>query len=146
MIENLYHDEAKSLLKECHRILGSGGIVRIMIHDLKKEALNYISGNNLSDSKDQKTEADEFLTTLGIRREFPKGSIFYKIYTLFNDYHTYKWLYDSKSLIFLLKEAGFKEVEENPVLQSRIEDIKAVEVNIHSRVSCVEGVKLNRLN
>lgn len=142
LIENLYLDEAKSLLKECYRLLKPGGIIRIMIHDLRKEALNYISGNNLKDSKNQKTEADEFLTTLGIRREFPKGSIFYKIYTLFYDYHTYKWLYDSESLIFHFKEAGFEEVEEKPVLQSKIEDIKAVEVSIHSRVSCIEGIKL----
>ena len=146
VLENLYLDEAKSLLKECHRILRPGGVLRIMVHDLRKAALNYISGNNLKDSKDQKTKADEFLTTLSIRHEFPKGSIFYKIYTLFNDYHTYKWLYDSESLIFHFKEAGFEKVEQKPVLQSKIEDIKAVEVNIHSRVSCVEGVKLNKLN
>ena len=44
MLEHLYYDEAKKFLKECFRILKDGGIMRISVPDLEKNAKKYVRG------------------------------------------------------------------------------------------------------
>jgi predicted SAM-dependent methyltransferase len=145
LLEHIYLTEAKSLLKECFRVLKSQGVLRMVVPDLKAIINEYITGVEsikLPLMDDIKTRADILNRKLYYRYPFPtKGSIFYKIYTALTDFHLHKWSYDADSLIYW---AGFQNVKEMGPFESRIEGIEEVESLdriINGMGICIEGIK-----
>ncbi len=144
-LEHLYHTEAISLLRECWRVLIPGGIVRLVVPDLEHIILGYTQGKMLSTQE----EAAELANTVNRRllmhlESPPTANPFLLVYRTLYDLHSHKWMYDAASLIYLMQQSGFIDVEQREYLDSRITDIKDLEQS--SRVLdgagvCVEGIK-----
>lgn len=136
LLEHLYLEEAKKLLRECYRVLGQGGVLRMMVPDLGEIVLEYT--NNSTKEKGM-LRADVLVQNLHFSDPNPpSGGFIYKLYSHYKDFHTHKWMYDEESLINYFNEAGFKDVKRMSVRESAIEDIKTIEIRDGL---CVEGIK-----
>ena len=146
LLEHLYLTEAKNLLKECFRVLAHNGVLRMVVPDLQSIILDYLREKTRNDSVENEKflAADRLNSRLLLRPpKPPTGSIFYKIYKTINDY-SHKWMYDSASLLWYFKQAGFVEVKEMKFHQSRIKGIKKIEKAgrmVNGAGICIEGVK-----
>ncbi len=142
LLEHLYLTQAKALLRECHRILVKGGVIRMVVPDLKSMVTDYLS-DAISTSSEPK--ADTLNKKLFLRTEAPPGgNAFYKFYSLIKDFHSHKWMYDGESLRYRFKEAGFLDVKEHPFHESLIKDIDVIEKAervLDQAGICVEGIK-----
>jgi len=134
LLEHVYLEEAKKLLGECFRVLKPGGVLRIMVPDLRGIVSQYNLRQPTNESKaDRMIKSLDFCDTVP-----PSGNIFYRLYSYLKDLHAHRWMYDSDSLIFYLRGAGFNDVMEMPLHSSKIQNIEEVELN---EGLCVEGVK-----
>ena len=142
LLEHLYLTEARSLLRECHRILVKGGVIRMVVPDLESIVEEYLSNGIPSFSEPR---ADVLNKKLFLRAESPPaGNIIYKLYSSLKDFHSHKWMYDEESLIYHFKEAGFLEVRKSNFQDSLIEDIEVIEKAervLNEAGICVEGIK-----
>ena len=150
LLEHLYLEEAKRLLKECLRVLRPGGVLRMVVPDLRAIVLEYMGEKPSGDPSDGMgaiNRADRLNRKLGLwGSQPPSGNIFYRIYTALKGFHSHKWMYDDASLITYFEQAGFMDVEEMQLHRSRIRGIEKLEQA--KRVSngagiCIEGVKPN---
>lgn len=146
LLEHLYLNEAANLLQECRRVLRPGGILRMVVPDLRAMIDEYLGQGSLDGGEGVKglAPADLLNKRFLLRKENPPaGSLIYKIYSILTDFHSHKWMYDAESLIRHVQQAGFSEVSAMPVHISRIEDITKVE--LLERVEngagiCIEGI------
>lgn len=137
------------MLAESFRVLAPGGILRIVVPDLRAIAEEYL-GNNGSEGRGSGPEfprpADKMNQRLLMRWPLPASSsnVLYRIYNSWQDFHSHKWMYDADSLMALFRETGFVQVEQKDCHVSQIPGIG--EVEDPSRILdgagvCVEGVK-----
>ncbi|HKW61455.1 MAG TPA: methyltransferase domain-containing protein [Candidatus Acidoferrum sp.] len=148
LLEHLYLEDGQNLMTECFRVLQPGGVLRVVVPDLRAIVDEYL-GNGTSTSKatDSKSlrPAELFNQRLLMRWPTPASSnLLYRIYTAWQDFHSHKWMYDEDSLGTLFVRTGFVEVEPRDCFQSRISDIDKVEDPSRIRNGegvCVEGVK-----
>ena len=148
VLEHLYLEDAQKLLSECRRVLRPGGVVRIVVPDLRSMANVYLNNNkeahNLG-SGGKELSADKLNGSLSFRSPAPPtGSFLYQIYSLWKDFHHHKWMYDSESLTHYVEAAGFTDVSPKQYLQSAISGIAEVEEAdriLDGAGVCVEGTK-----
>lgn len=148
LLEHLYLEDGRSLMTECFRVLQHGGVLRVVVPDLRAIVDEYL-GNGTSKSKamDGKSlrPAELFNQRLLMRWPTPASSnLLYRIYNAWQDFHSHKWMYDEDSLVTLFIRTGFAEVERRDCFESRISDIHQVEDPSRIRNGegvCVEGVK-----
>jgi predicted SAM-dependent methyltransferase len=135
VLEHLYFVEAEALLRECRRVLCPGGVLRLVVPDLRAAVEEYMSGG----------DGDLLNERLGLRdRRPPSGNPAYRVYSALKDFHSHKWMYDEKSISSRLEATGFEDVRALGYLESRIEGIEAVELRhrvIDEHGICIEGVK-----
>lgn len=117
-LEHLYPNEAFNLLREMHRIISKGGVVRISLPDLGKEIERYNENNYPSDQA--KTRGERF------------NSVF-------------RWghraVYDAEFLSYLLELVGFVNVQEREFCEGVNEEL-CIELEERKRASFyVEGIK-----
>ena len=104
MLEHLSKIKAAEFIKECFRVLKKDGILRIVVPDLKKNINQYLV--------DQ--DADQFLKNSMILSP-PLLTLKDKLFILFFGYRHHQYMYDSKSIIKLISNVGFREVcEQTP--------------------------------
>ncbi len=131
VLEHLYREEGQRLIAESFRVLAPGGILRIVVPDLRAIVEEYLGSGPL---KNPRTES-----------ETPASShLLYRIYDAWQDFHSHKWMYDADSLISLFKRTGFEQVERRECHNSRIAGIQQVEDPsrlLKGAGVCVEGVK-----
>lgn len=147
LLEHLYLNEARQLLQECFRTLRPGGVLRMVVPDLRAAAIAYLKFADSYDFRNSKnaTPADWLNSKLLLREpSAAQGNVFSKVYTNLKDFHSHKWMYDAPSLCSEFSKVGFVDVGEMQLHRSRIVGIEDVED--HSRVLngegiCVEGVK-----
>jgi predicted SAM-dependent methyltransferase len=142
LLEHLYLSEAKSLLRECRRILVKGGIIRMVVPDLRSIVKEYLSND---ESSSLEPRGDILNRKLLLRAEAPPaGNMTYKLYSLLKDFHSHKWMYDAESLIYHFQEAGFLDVNNCDFQDSLIDDIEVIEKAervLNEPAICVEGIK-----
>ena len=150
VLEHLYLDEADELLKECFRTLEPGGVLRLVVPDLRSMVSTYLAHETpeqLTQSTNV-TPADELNKRLLLRTPCaPAGNILYGLYTALTAFHSHKWMYDVQSLIWHVSKSGFVEVEERALWVSSIPDIKTIEKeeSFHDDFGiCVEAIKPKR--
>ncbi len=145
MLEHLFRADAEAVLAEIYRVLVPGGVVRIVVPDVRAIVQRYLRRSERGAGTDDRPAADIFNEELLFRDRAPKrGSLPYRLYSAFLDFHSHKWMYDAESLSALMKQTGFREVAERKVFESRIDGIERIE--LPARVEdgagvCVEGVK-----
>ena len=152
VLEHLYREEGQRLIAESFRVLAPGGILRVVVPDLRAIVEEYL-GNNASKGQGSVPEslrpADKMNQRLLMRWPTPASShVLYRIYNSWQDFHSHKWMYDADSLMALFRETGFVQVEQRDCHVSRIPGIH--EVEDPSRILdgagvCVEGVKAKSL-
>ena len=118
--EHLYRDQAAALTRECHRVLKSGGICRILVPDLAAAVAQY----QASSSDDE--AADRLLDRLLMHpRSQAKGLL--AMYHRIMNAHQHKWMYDGHSLAFLLRAAGFSDLKMYHSVQGELPGLTAIE-------------------
>lgn len=98
MIEHLDREQAQSFLKEAYRVLQKGGIIRLVVPDLRRMAEEYIKYGDAD-----KLIAKTLLATPQLR------NLREKIKLLLVGYRHHLWMYDGSSLVRLLLAAGFSD-------------------------------------
>ena len=96
MLEHLEKNDALTFLKEAHRVLATGGVIRISVPDLMHHIQQYL------DDRD----ADGFIDKMHVTRPKPRSLMAKLKYSVVGDRH-HQWMYDGDSLCKLLKQAGF---------------------------------------
>jgi predicted SAM-dependent methyltransferase len=131
MIEHLDRREVKSFLGEVRRILAPGGVVRIAAPDLELLVRNYeVLG-----------DADEFISRTHMCQERPR-SITSRFKMAFLGPRHHLWMYDGRSLMRLLSEAGFADVQVMPEGKTRIPDPSGLDLTERAEESVyVEAVQ-----
>jgi SAM-dependent methyltransferase len=147
-LEHLYLDEARRLLRECLRVLRRGGVLRMVVPDLRALVERYLGPGGSwwpEDPEGLCSPADRLCWDLHFCRPRPEaGPLLYRLLRAAFGHDVHRWMYDADSLAGHLRWAGFAEVCEMPLHQSRIDGIEQIEEP--SRVAggagvCVEGVK-----
>jgi hypothetical protein len=147
VLEHLYHEDALRLLLECHRVSEAGGIVRMVVPDLRAMVTRYLARETNAPGADcdQPFTADDLNIALGFRMPSrPRGSAVYQVYTALTDFHSHKWMYDAESLCDLFQKTGFVDVGRRAPFDSRIPGIESVEQTGRTESGqgvCVEGIK-----
>jgi predicted SAM-dependent methyltransferase len=125
ILEHFTEDEGKRVLRECYRVLGPGGILRIRVPDHARFWKNYV------DEYEQIRQQPRESWSLHHARW---TGMYYRnicvdrprIWQSMGHYH--KWMYDDVSLTLLLESLNFRNVERKAFHQSEIPYIEEVEV------------------
>ena len=111
MLEHLSRRNGRKFLGEALRVLQSGGVLRLALPDLSKLVSKYIENG----------DADSFMQGLWV---VPRSFDSFKdrlSFILFG-FGDHLWMYDSSSIVKLLQEFGFVDVEVLPPNKTTIPD------------------------
>ena len=129
-LEHFSKEDGLVFLAECHRVLRSNGIIRIIVPDLKYVIQEYIEG---------RVYADDFIAELGVLYGNRNGWLKNGLSQFFEFPH--KCMYDSTRLSSILNDIGFT-ASIRFALDSEIADIQLVESEGRTENSViVEGYK-----
>jgi SAM-dependent methyltransferase len=113
---NIGHVDAKMFLSECFRVLRKGGIIRIVVPDLRHVVDEYLKGN---------VPADEFVRNLNVITGNSRSRLKNRLSALI-EFPQY-CLYDRPRLHEIMTEAGFVTAERS-AFESDISDIGIIEM------------------
>lgn len=131
MLEHLDRREAVQFLAETMRVLKPGGILRVVVPDLKLHARNYLEDD----------DADRFLDAVMLSTPSPEGFLS-RIKLLIVGHRHHLWMYDEKSISGLIEVCGFSEVKSLRPGETRIPFPDGLDLYERSEESIfVEAVK-----
>ncbi|MHB8253847.1 MAG: class I SAM-dependent methyltransferase [Acidiferrobacter sp.] len=133
--EHLEYEDAKRLTQECHRVLKTGGVLRLCVPDGVEFWERYLAIFAEQKSRDRPAR-DVARLRQHVQMYF--DDICTKPPRLQSFGHFHKWQYDEVQLIDLFERCQFQEVARERFGVSRISDIAALE---RSDFLIVEGVK-----
>jgi predicted SAM-dependent methyltransferase len=124
-LEHLTYDDAHHFVRELYRVLRFGGLVRIAVPDLEREARRYLSMK--AEDHDTVENTERFVEVFFSRsaREFRK--------------YGHRWMYDEVTLRALLKGAHFRTVVRESFKHGQCPDVEELEIRRDSLV--LEAVK-----
>ncbi len=111
MLEHLTPAGARSFLREAGRVLRPGGIIRLAVPDLSRQARKYL----------EEGDADAFVTATGLAVPERRG-IAGLLGRLAAGPRHHRWMYDGPSLLRLLASSGFTEARVMPPGETGIPD------------------------
>lgn len=124
--EHFTWDDSVLVAQECFRVLGPGGIIRIVVPDLGLIVREYLQDPDPRASH-------RFLSRL---------SLGHSVRDLIHPGSNHSQMFDERSLVHLLQQAGFAHVEVSRFMDSRIPDIENIELAVRKQESLyVEAVK-----
>ncbi|MBW2142681.1 MAG: methyltransferase domain-containing protein [Deltaproteobacteria bacterium] len=130
-LEHLSKKEGGFFLQECHRVLKEGGLIRIIVPDLKVLVLRYINGE---------VSADEFIDALGVSYESEEDNQIKKFLVKFIKF-PHRCMYDTDSLLKIMKNIGFGASGKKS-FESKISDIQKIELPERTKNAVIiEGEK-----
>ncbi|MBF9020238.1 methyltransferase domain-containing protein [Rhodobacterales bacterium HKCCA1058] len=131
MIEHLSREGTRSFLSEVMRVLKIGGVVRIVVPDLRKAINKYLESN----------DADAFMERMLVQA--PEiNTIRQKINLLVTGYRHHQWMYDGESLAKLLIQMNFNSVQICKDGETNITDPGYLNLSERAMESVyVEGIK-----
>lgn len=129
MLEHLDADEVSQFMRECRRVMAPKGIIRLVVPDLRRRVNEYVSDG----------DANKFMRSLNLEsHSFHNLRAKLRILAVGNREH--QWMYDSSSLVALLKLSGFVGVAEVPPGVTGIPDPGALDLRERESESIyVEG-------
>ena len=122
LLEHMINPKALHFLEECYRVLKVGGILRIVVPDLKTMALKYISVSD-DNTIERGIAADLFLTRLGFF--FKEDRTF--IERAIGKQNLHHWMYDTDSLSKRLEIVGFSKIECSTFGKGGLPDLEKIE-------------------
>lgn len=124
--EHFTRAESLAIAKDCFRVLTPGGVLRIVVPDLALIVREYEV-----DSTPQ--AAEKFLSRLSLN---------HSLQDFLHPGSNHSQMFDAKSLVHLLREAGFEHVEVGSYGKSAIPEIEQLDLEVRRRESLyVEAVK-----
>jgi predicted SAM-dependent methyltransferase len=141
LLEHLSRSKARVFVQECYRVLSRGGVIRLVVPDLRSYIEEYIALKN--ETPESPLPANKFIELMNTCHwhEWENLSFPLRIYRAMKDFLSHKWVYDRESLMALLQEAGFTGVSEMRFLDSAIPVIADVEREEKEVSVYVEGYK-----
>lgn len=131
LLEHFAREDGLRLLGECHRVLKPGGIIRLVVPDLRHHVAEY---------RDGRVPADEFVEKLGVLYAGSGPAWKRRLSPLVQFPH--KCMYDQPRLVAIMRARGFEATSRNP-FDSTINDIEAIESEGRTRHAViVEGHKV----
>jgi predicted SAM-dependent methyltransferase len=125
--EHFSYEDSLKVARECYRVLAPGGVLRIVVPDLGILVRDY-----LSDAENPRAShrfIERLLLVGGVRDVVHPGA-------------HHKQMFDGRSLVHMLRDAGFSAPEVSAFGQSRIPRIEEIELESRRRESLyVECVK-----
>ena len=116
-LEHFTKDQGMQFLRECHRVLKTNGILRVVVPDLAALIAKYANGE---------IPADEFVEKLvAIPTSLNRGCLKRLFANLIAFPH--KCMYDEKTLLNKLRMVGF-QANQRKAFDSAIEDIGKIEI------------------
>lgn len=144
-LEHLSRAEAKKLIRECYRVLIPGGVIRIIVPDIRASVYKYIETIQQWDinSSHELPPLERFLEINEMYESNLINQPFWiRAYKKLYDKNTHKWAYDIQSLTYLLNTVGFKNIGERKYGESLIEDITNLDAPERFESSlCMEATK-----
>jgi SAM-dependent methyltransferase len=129
-LEHLSKEEGRRFLEECHRVLRSEGVIRIVVPDLQYQIGEYVEG---------RVKADLLLEKLGVLYGYSKAGWKQRLAPFFEFPH--KCMYDNTALVQILKDIGFA-TSSRAAFDSEIPDIRVIELDDRTvNAVIVEGKK-----
>jgi SAM-dependent methyltransferase len=125
-LEHLSRDDGARLLCECSRVLAPGGVIRIVVPDLRVILSDYEKGS---------FPAVDLLERLGVSSEMPGDGRLRRLLAPHVRF-PHRCMYDAHSLIEALRGAGLDARLQPPQI-SRIADVDAVESEERTRDSLI---------
>jgi len=130
-LEHLRREDGERLIAECLRILKPGGVLRIVVPDLKASVDDYLEG---------RVPCERFVESLLVLKS-KSATMKHRILGMIDEGHLHKCMYDTPGLVRILAAAGF-HAEAKGAHQSRIPGIESIEkIDRTIRAVVVEGVK-----
>jgi len=137
-LEHMTYEDANFVIKECHRCLCVGGVIRVIVPDLYEMAKKYVD-SMVIDPRGEYSQ--DFLQDLGMQDGSYKG-IRKTIYKVLG-HSKHLRMYDQWSLREILEKHGFVQIQSMGYNQSRISNIEVVEEKGRHEMSvCLEGNKV----
>jgi predicted SAM-dependent methyltransferase len=117
--EHFTWTEALTVARECFRVLQPGGVIRIVVPDLRLIVRDYLADSD-------PLASHRFLSRLSL------GNTFHDVV---HPGANHSQMFDEHSLIHLLQQAGFSHPEVSHFMESRISDINRVELEARKNES-----------
>jgi predicted SAM-dependent methyltransferase len=111
-LEHFSYEDSLAIARECFRVLLPKGVLRIVVPDLRLIVNDYL--------RDERPMASHnFLERLSLNRTFRD---------LVHPGANHSQMFDQRSLVYMLKQAGFDNPQVCTFMSSRIPDIKNIEL------------------
>ncbi len=124
--EHFTWDDSVLVAKECFRVLQSGGVIRIVVPDLGLVVREYL------------IDAEP----LASHRFLSRLSLGHTIHDVIHPGANHSQMFDERSLVHLLRQAGFAQAEVSHFMESRIPHIADIELAVRKQESLyVEALK-----
>jgi len=131
-LEHFLKEEGRGFLTECHRILRTSGILRVLVPDLRAFIAKYEEG---------RISADQFIEKLGVLAHQPRRGWVGRMAGAFAGL-PHRCMYDEATLLDRFRELGFEAAPRRP-FDSCIDDISSIEMPGRTvSTVIVEGRKL----
>lgn len=111
MLEHLFREDAEAFLRECHRVLRPGGVLRLAVPDLARDVEEYLAHG----------DANKFLSGLEFDLAKPQGWRD-RLRRAFLGSRGHRWYYDRRSLSAVAAKCGFVDIGTVEPGVTRIED------------------------
>lgn len=134
VLEHLERWQALHVLRECHRVLIPGGVVRIVVPDLAIVCKRYLAG------EDERPAHNACRILWGHPKDIEPAGIVSRVSRFFIRPH--EWCYDHDEMERSLREAGFIEVHRCGFREGRVEDLDRLDLDGHKFLSLyAEAIK-----
>ncbi len=134
VLEHVERWQALHVLRECHRVLVSGGVVRIVVPDLAKICQQYLDGT------DERPAQTACRMLWGHPKDVDPAGLVARVVRSFVRPH--EWVYDHQEMEILMREAGFDDVRHCEFRQGVVVDLDQLDLESHRTHSLyIEAVR-----